>query len=89
MNGINSFEVINGYMSYAKDLISSEISYNIGRFFDLDNNDISGIKNNIDSIIYNRLNNITITTWLMLLLNTKLLVNIQGALLMQLYHTIY
>lgn len=52
---------LNGYMNYAKDLISSEISYNIGRFFDLDNNDISGIKNNIDSIIYNRLNNITTT----------------------------
>lgn len=49
---------LNGYVDYAKDLISSEISFYIGRFFDSHNNDISDIKNNIDGIIDNRLNNI-------------------------------
>lgn len=50
---------LNGYVNSAKDLISSEISCNIGKFFDLDANDISDIKNNINSIIDNKLNNTT------------------------------
>lgn len=50
---------LNGYVNSARNLISSEISCNIGKFFDLDANDISDIKNNINSIIDNKLNNTT------------------------------
>lgn len=52
---------LNGYVDFAKDIISSEISSNIGKFFSLNTNDISDIKNNISSLIDNKLNNITDT----------------------------
>lgn len=57
----NYLDSLNGYVDFAKGLISSEISFNIGKFFDLNKNDISDIKNNIGSIIDNKLNNISDT----------------------------
>lgn len=54
----NYLDSLNGYVDFAKGLVSSEISFNIGKFFNLNGNDTSDIKNNIDSIIDNKLNNI-------------------------------
>lgn len=56
----NYLDSLNGYVNFAKDIVSSEISFNIGKFFNLDKNDISDIKNNIDSIIDKKLKNTTI-----------------------------
>ncbi|KAJ52461.1 hypothetical protein BD780_001096 [Clostridium tetanomorphum] len=52
---------LNKYVNLAKSSISDEISCNISKFFKLDINDTNDIKNNISSIIDNKLNNTTKT----------------------------
>lgn len=55
----NYLDSLSFYVNSTKESIASEISCNISKFFNLNAQDASDVKNNIGSIIDNKLNNIT------------------------------